>query len=447
MADDLTPEQRRRIEALLQPKRTGRVRNASEITPRRAVFLWWPYLPLGKVVIVAGAPGHGKSQLAALITGLATRAALYPGDVREPSRVLLMCAEDDAGDTVVPRLLAVNADLRLVDMLDMVTEYPGGLTSEGMIRLPTDSGLVHDWARAHVDARLVVMDPVASFFERSHSPLFNHDVRDALGPLVAIAGSYGITVVIILHLNKSESRDFMNRIAESHGFQALARSVLALGPDPDDPDGTRGSRKVIAITKANLVKPGTYGLRCEVRSVTLGSFTPPIETSELALIGKCEISGDDLLMPSAERTVRLEAAEWLEQFVGDRWVKVGDVRKAGISDGIHWRLIDKIARERNYKRAKQPGVKHGPWWIGAPTTDLSTLARTCDPGTGNLESLESLDGSNPDNQDTQGTQESSYPGDTREGELGNDARPIDLDEYRKWEQRRLGERDDEDDEP
>jgi RecA-family ATPase len=62
-------------------------------------------------VIVAGAPGHGKSQLAALIAALASRGAL-PGDVNEPSRVLMMCAEDDLGDTVVPRLMAVNADLR-----------------------------------------------------------------------------------------------------------------------------------------------------------------------------------------------------------------------------------------------------------------------------------------------------------------------------------------------
>jgi hypothetical protein len=133
---------------------------------------------------------------------------------------------------------------------------------------------VHDWARENVTARLVIMDPVASFFERTHSTLVNQDIRDALGPIVAIAQTYGITVVIILHLNKSESRDFMSRIAESHGFQALARSVLALGPDPDDPDGLRGSQKVIAVTKANLVKPGMYGMRCEVRSITLTHGLP-----------------------------------------------------------------------------------------------------------------------------------------------------------------------------
>jgi hypothetical protein len=67
--DDLTPEQQRRIDALLAPKRTIQVRNASDIEPRKSKFLWYPYFPLGKVVIVAGAPGHGKSQFAALAAG------------------------------------------------------------------------------------------------------------------------------------------------------------------------------------------------------------------------------------------------------------------------------------------------------------------------------------------------------------------------------------------
>jgi hypothetical protein len=314
---DIDRETRRKIEAVLQPTRSIEPKNLADVEPRNARFLWYPYLPLGKLVIVAGAPGNGKSQLAALIAGMATRGALYPGDVSEPSRVLMLCAEDDLEDTVVPRLMAVNADLRLVDTINVMTDYPDGLTGRGMIKIPGDVSSVHKWAKTHVNARLVVMDPVASFFDREHNALMNQDVRDALGPLVAIAESYGVTIVIILHLNKSESRDFAARIAESHGFQALARSVLALGPDPDDPDGSRGSQKVLVVTKANLVKPGTYGLRCEVRSVTLPTYTPPIETSELVMTGKCDISADDLLMPAGERSTRNECVEWLAEFVGD----------------------------------------------------------------------------------------------------------------------------------
>lgn len=434
----LTPEQKRKIDALRQPKRSIVVTNLSTITPRTAVFLWWPYLPLGKVVIVAGAPGNGKSQLAALMAGLATRGA-FPGDVLEPSRVLMMCAEDDLEDTVVPRLLAVNADVRLVDTINVVTEYPGGLTANGLIRLPGDAEAVHTWARDNVTARLIVLDPVASFFERKFSTFINQDVRDALGPLVAIAGAYGVTIVIVLHLNKNESKDFATRIAESHGFQAMARSVMALGPDPDDPEGERGSKKVIAITKANLIKPGRFGLRCEVRSVTLPGFTPPVETSELALTGKCDISADDLLMSSGDRTVRMEAAGWLADFIGERWVKVGDVRKAALSDGFHWRTIERIRIDQGYQRAKQPGVKHGPWWMAASTTTGGV------PGTGGVDGLE---GSTPPSPPVGGTPPGDLEGQDNQGANGvKDAKDAQdrLDEYRKFEQRKLGERDDDDD--
>src|SRR4051794_18451944 len=269
-----------KIKAKAQPKRSVVLTNLAGITPRQTAWVWWPYLPLGKVVIVAGAPGHGKSQLAALIAGMATRASL-PGDVTDPSRVLMLCAEDDLDTTIVPRLMAVNADLRLVDTINVVTEYPNGLTGKGLIRVPGDVDAMHAWARDNLTARLIVMDPVASFFGREHNTLFNQDVREALGPVVAVAEAYGVTIVVILHLNKSESKDMANRIAESHGFQALARSVLALGPDPDDPLREKGSRRVLAMTKANLVKPGAYSLLCEVRSATLNTLTPPIETSEL----------------------------------------------------------------------------------------------------------------------------------------------------------------------
>src|SRR3954465_9713724 len=122
-----------KIKAKAQPKRSVVLTHLAGLPPRQTAWLWWPYLPLGKVVIVAGAPGHGKSQLAALIAGMATRASL-PGDVTDPSRVLMLCAEDALETAPAPGLMAVNADLRLVDTVNVVTEYPGGLTGQGMIR-------------------------------------------------------------------------------------------------------------------------------------------------------------------------------------------------------------------------------------------------------------------------------------------------------------------------
>lgn len=438
----LSDEERAKLNAVVKPDRQIIVTNLAGIEPIQLRFLWWPYLPLGKVVIVAGAPGHGKSQLTALMAAMATRASFYPSDVTEPARTLIMSAEDDLADTIVPRLLAVNADLSLVDTINVRTTYPDGLTAEGMIRIPGDVSTVYSFVKRYPDTRLVVLDPVVSFFGREHQSTVNQDVRDALDPLVAIAKAYAITVVVVLHLNKSESRDFSARIAESHGFQALARCVLALGPDPDDVDGERGSKKVLAITKANLANAGNHALRCEVRPATvLDSHGDPIGTSELALTGKCEIAADDLLMPASERTARMEAAEWLDDFVGDRWVKVSDVRKAALSDGFHWRTVERVRSAGNYQRAKQPGVAHGPWWMAS-----NTVARPTPP-TGGLGDLGDLEDRNNAN-----TARNPWP---MGGDVGNDANgandandansATDLDGYRRERDRRLGERWDDDD--
>lgn len=438
----LSDDERRKIAAALPPEREIIVTNLAGIEPVKLRFLWWPYLPLGKVVIVAGAPGHGKSQLTALMASMATRASFYPSDVPDAGRVLIMSAEDDLEDTIVPRLLAVNADLRLVDTINTRTTFPDGLTADGMIRIPGDVPTVYAYVKRFPDTRLVILDPVVSFFGRDHSSTVNQDVRDALDPLVAIAKAHALTVVVILHLNKSDSRDFSARIAESHGFQALARCVLALAPDPDDQDGERGSKKILAVTKSNLAGAGNHALRCEVRSaVAYDNHGEPVPTSELALVGKCEISADDLLMTASERSTRIEAGEWLAEFVADRWVKVADVRKAAISDGWSWRTIERIRQAGNYQRAKQPGVEHGPWWIasqdhqgGVPGTGgLGDLGDVGDPNTANT----ALDPYTP---------KAVLDNDANNANGAKSANPVtNLDEWRRWEQRRLGERDDDED--
>lgn len=99
----LSDDERRRIQKALPPDRKIIITNMAGIEPAHLRFLWWPYLPLGKVVIVAGAPGHGKSQLTSLMAAMTTRASFYPSDVTEAGRVLIMSAEDDLEDTKIGR--------------------------------------------------------------------------------------------------------------------------------------------------------------------------------------------------------------------------------------------------------------------------------------------------------------------------------------------------------
>jgi RecA-family ATPase len=295
MADKpkLPPAVRAKLEAFMGADREIVRVKLSTIEPKRLKWLWHPYLPLGKVVIVAGAPGHGKSQLTSYMAACASAGTFYPGDMPTPGRVLLMSAEDDLDDTVVPRLMAANAgggDLAKIETVSVRRALPGGVTSTGMIRIPGDLISIIDWAREDPEsARLVVFDPVVSFFDREHSTYNNQDVRDAIDPLAAIAAEFGLTIVLVLHLNKSESREMAGRIAESHGFQAIARTVLAFGPDPDeeaedeDEESNGPASKLLAITKSNLASArGATTMRFTLEpTMVLDNAAEPVPTMRL----------------------------------------------------------------------------------------------------------------------------------------------------------------------
>lgn len=430
--DDLTPEQRKRLERVAAPKRTIVWGVASDVEPRATLWLWRPYLPLGKVVLVAGAPGHGKSQLSAALASLTTRAEFYPSDLTRPGRAVVVSAEDDLSDTVVPRLMAAHADLRMVEFVAARTAWATGLTADGLIELPGDVAVLHERLKRG-DVRLLVLDPVVSFFGREHSTLSNQDVRKVLDPLKAMADAYMATIVVVLHLNKaSEVREWASRIAESHGFQAVARSVLALGPDPDDEEGEGGSRKVLALTKANLIRRAGQSMRLEIRPATVWSKRgAPIETSFVEFTGPCDVAADDLLMTDEQRRTFHDTRDWLLEFLGDDWRRSGEVESAAIKAGHSRRTLAR-ARMGTTKRAKQHGVPHGPWWIAATTTPTDS------PGSGIVGDLgrdrTPITPRVPDPGQEGGT----------DGQQARQGRQVNLEDYRRERDRRLGERDDDD---
>lgn len=434
-------ESERAVEhALAAHRQTATFEKFSSLRARRPLWLFRPYLPLGKVTILAGAPGHGKSQLMADFAAR-TSLGLMHGDVKAPGGVLMVSAEDDAADTIKPRLMAAGANLDRVERM-FVRRRWGDVLAEGLITLPGDVNELH-LRLAQRDIRLVVLDPVASFFDGAHSTLSNQDVRGVIDPLKTLAETYAVAVVLILHLNKqSDVREWAARIAESHGFQAAARSVMVLGPDPDDPEGVEGVHKIVGLSKSNLARKTGTSMRLEIVEVTVHEDDgEAIETTRIEMRGLCEINADDLLMPTTERTTRIEATDWLAEFIGTRWVKRSDVKQAAISDGWSWKTIDRLARAHGYQRLKQTGVLHGPWWWAAPSTSPQDLHG----GTGNHEELGKVEGQDSQGDSLQGCQDSQGSPFPPAGEEGNLPPKIDLGEYRKWENRRLGERDDDED--
>lgn len=406
-----------------------------DVDPRSVLWLWKPYIPLGKVTLVAGAPGHGKSQLTAMFAAFTTRGGFYPSDLAEPGRAVIVSSEDDIADTIVPRLMAANADVPMVETVNIRTTHPDGLTTDGLIRLPGDIEVLHRRLKRG-DVRLVVFDPVVSFFARDHKTVGSQDVRDVLDPLRALAEVYSTSVVIILHLNKaSEAKEWSARIAESHGFQAAARSILALGPDPEDEDGETGTRKVLALPKSSLAKRAGTSWRLEVKgAIVFSRKGVPIETSKIEFVEPCDVSADDLLMGREQTDVQQAAREFLEDFLGDEWRKVGDVQAAAIKAGHSWRTIERV-RKTVCQRHKEAGVKHGAWWIALKTVEPFARARA--QGTvalGDVGGLDANSGSTPSRPPKAGVSRA------RGGLDENGHQPDDLEWYRRQRDAQLGER-------
>jgi putative DNA primase/helicase len=280
---------------------------------------------------------------------------------------VILSAEDDPGDTIMPRLLAANADPRLVIGIDVREVLAGGMIVRGLLRLPDDVPALSAQL-AGGDVRLVVFDPIVSFFSGAYSTLSNQDVRNALAPLRTLAEDYGVAVIAIIHLNKaSEVREWSARIGESHGFQAFARSILALGPDPDDEDGEAGSKKVMVLQKSSLAKRINTGWRLEIRDVRVDDAAgAPIPTSRIDFVGRCDVNPEDLLLNDSQRDTFHAAREFVEEFLADGWRRVGELEAQAIKLGLSQRTLQRVRKDL-CQRAKEPGTPHGPWWVALKT--------------------------------------------------------------------------------
>ena len=290
--------------------RTAVVRTASTVTPKQVRWLWEPRIPLGKLTILAGAAGQGKSQTTTMLAALTSKGAAAGDLLHTCGDVLMVSAEDDFEDTVVPRLIAAGAQLERVHGLDMQEEIDG-IKYPSSVSLPGDAARIHQLAR-DLQVKLVALDPVSGLLDEDHSAISNQQVRRALAPIKAMAEAVGCAVVAVMHTNKANGTNALARIADSGAFTAFARSVMFMGPDPSDPDGERGSRKVLALPKSNLAIAGEHSLSLRIESTIVdGGDGLPISTSLVVVEGVSDVAASDLLQTNDDGSTLGEARAFL----------------------------------------------------------------------------------------------------------------------------------------
>jgi len=355
------------------------VTSASAITPRPVEWLYEERVPLGKLTVVAGRPGLGKSLWTVLLAAHTSKGALPGSLLHTAGCVLLATAEDDPQDTVVPRLMAAGADLERVGLLDLTAHDENGRVVPGTIALPGDVPMIAEHVR-RLKARLIVVDPITGYLDGAHSAYSNQEVRRALAPLAQLARDEHCAVVAVMHLNKSTSTDPLARIADSGAFTALARSVLLFGADPDDPDGDHGSRRVLTIAKGNLKAAGTQALTLAVAGCTVAAHGQQIATARIDITGSSTATAEDVLGGADERSASEEARRFLEVELADGAVLATKVQAAARDAGISDSTLNRVKRKIGVRSTRPGGT--GPW--------LWELQRRYNPN-GHLDHLDHLD--------------------------------------------------------
>lgn len=431
--------------APVEPPKKGdgpriRERVVSDIPTRATGWLFKPYVPLGKLTILAGAAGQGKSQLALWLAAQVTRGETA-FDLTEPRDVLVLTGEDDPEDTIRPRLQALNADLSRVIVVDVIRQF-GQLETADLLMFPTDQGLLRDvLVRRRVG--LVIVDPISAFMDPTLSTYRNVDVRRALGPLKGMAEEFGHADIVISHFNKASEGDVLARVTDSGAYVQMARSVLMFGPDPDDDEGDRGSSKVLVVAKSNLAPPGDWPLRFELRADAVQDNAGNIVgTSRVHVMGTATgTTAEDLFMGLDDRDELARAKQWVRSKMATRWLPREDIDSAARAANIKPRTLRRALKAEG-RKAKEAGVAHGRWfWTAKTNRELPPWdAKTASDTTPKLGHVGHLD-----DQDGQGGQFSDRPpgpswngrpsDDTQDGQddSGDNVR------YLRERDRRLGE--------
>jgi len=314
-------------------------------------WLWYGRIPLNKLILFSGDPDQGKSLVTLDVISRMTRAAAFPdGAPCEQGSAIILSAEDDAEDTLRPRLDAAGADVSRVYLLQMVrVRLTNGELVEKEFSLDTDLLALEKALDEHPDVRLIVIDPISSYLGAIDAHK-NSEVRRILTPLTKMAARRGVTIIALNHLRKADG-PAIHRSIDSVAFVAAARAVWDFAQDPDDED-----RHFMVVAKGNLGKKG-HGLAYRVTG-QIGS--PYLEWDSTPVT----MSANDALGGTAgqESSERREATGFLEETLGGgpRPVKEvkGEARRAGITEHTLVR-----ARYRLGVKARKQGFGGGWEWV------------------------------------------------------------------------------------
>ena len=289
-----------------------------ELTP--VEWLWKPYLPFGKLSVLQGNPGEGKTYFAMHLAAACTNGKLLPNMERmEPFNVIYQTAEDGLGDTVKPRLIEAGADLDRVLVIDD-SEVQLTLSDERI-----EKAIIEN------NARLVIIDPIQAYLGADVDMNRANEVRPIFMRLGQVAQRTGCAILLIGHLNKAAGMQSLQRGLGSIDIAAAVRSVLFIGKLKHDP-----TMRILTHEKSSLAPPGVS------LAFSLG------DEGGFRWVGEYDITADEMLSGiEPQRETKTQQAKDLicTLLAGGKQVFSEDIDKAALERGIPGRTVRDAKRE------------------------------------------------------------------------------------------------------
>lgn len=362
------------VELLIESFATMKARPVRWLVPER--------IPLGKVTLIGGRGGDGKStamrHLAArIVTDRPAFGLVYDPPVS--GRVLIIAAEDDPADTILPHLLAEDADVSKIDILkgvkigDSETGFCLGIGHVEALRAKL---------LADPSIRLIIIDPIASYVGRTKG-IDDHrasELRLILDPLNQLANDTGVAIILIAHLNKS-SGAAVDRVAGSAAYRDAVRCAYLVCPDPDD-DGRRFLMPIkenlpgfdrtaipfalesLTPIQADMVMdaPQFKGLTADERELMAGQLR------RVRFDAAQAVNPDEVMTPKREDKNKVQrCVDWLSNYLKDFAAPADKIEEAAAGEGFTkdnvFRAKAKLKQTANLHNSNR-GRFQGKWWSG-----------------------------------------------------------------------------------
>ena len=315
--------------------------NMEQVEIEKIDWLLYPFIPFGKVTIVQGDPGEGKTAMVLQIIAKLTKGeAVLPSGSDEPAlegktmalepvNVIYQTAEDGLGDTIKPRLLSAGADCSRVMVID------DGDQALTMMDARLEEAIIQ------TKARLVVLDPIQGFLGAEVDMHRANEIRPLMKRVAVLAEKYHCAIILIGHMNKNSNGKSSYRGLGSIDFQAAARSVLIVGRIKDELE-----IRVVCHVKSSLAPEG--------KSI---AFRLDKDTG-FEWIGEYDISADDLLSGDSRGQKSRKAKEFLLEILADGGMAQKKIEEEAEKQGIKKKTL------RNAKLELEiDSVKRGNQWF------------------------------------------------------------------------------------